>query len=359
MEKTHSMSISASAIREKSDYQIYGFTPKGIPMPQGRLLEKLRAIDNALPDFNGKSVLDIGCDFGFWSFFSSHSGATRVVGLDRSRNVKGVGKVDLVKLNQDVAEEFPAHKNCKFHPINLGKQYLQYGKFDFVYLMSLYHHIYQCTGGRHLPIWYWLSQHVKGTLLWENPVDVDDPVSFGNIDKKYHAHYKKEKILKAASEYFSYEYIGKALHEPNRHVYTFTARPVQTTVYQGTVKHGAGGASKAFLFENSRRIKEIERITGVKCIPGSLNVWTDEDFDWDKNYYRAEVLDVKDRKKGLFSKWTPKWCRLYPVKVIEGPVHMRGYAFRFEGENYPKNLVEIVSNVRFRDFVGERVTIES
>ena len=355
MEKTHSMSISASAIREKSDYQIFTFDKTGRPHPQGRLLEKLKAVSHALPDFKNISVLDIGCDFGFWSFFSSSNGAKDVVGLDRSRNVKGVGKVDIPELNNDIARQYPEHKNCKFYSINLGKQYLKYGKFDFVYLMSLYHHIYQCTGGRHLPIWYWLSQHVKGTLLWENPVDVDDPVSNGNIDKKYHAHYTKEKILSAASEYFEYEYIGKALHEPNRHVYTFTPRPKQTWLHHGTVKHGAGGASKAFLFENSRRINEIERITGVKCIPGSLNVWTDKDFDWDKNYYRAEVLDVKDRKKGLFSKWSPKWARIYPVKV-DGH---QGYAFRFEGESYPKNLVEIIGNVRFRECVGERVTIES
>jgi SAM-dependent methyltransferase len=351
-------------IREKSDYQHFTFSRCGSPRPTGRLLDKIEATTTVQPFLYGKDVLDIGCDFGYWSFLASSMGANRVVGLDRSRDVRGVGKVDLVKLNQDTANQFPMHKNCKFYPINLGKQYLQYGQFDFVYLMSLYHHIYQCTGGDHLPIWYWLSQHVKGTLLWENPVDVDDHVSNRNIDTKYHANYKKEKILEAASEYFDYEYVGKALHEPNRHVYTFTPKahePVGGKFSNyGEVRTGAGGASKAFLFEDSRRIKEIERITGTKCIPGSLNVWTDGDFDWDRNYYRAEVLDVKDRKKGLFSKWSPKWARFYPVSIYSDPKDRSwGYVFRFEGENYPKNLVEVISDLRLRLLLGERVTIES
>ena len=228
MELTHSMSI-----REKADYQVFKFTEHGCLRPEGRLLQKLEAIGNVIPRFENKDVLDIGCDFGFWSFRAAADSARYVLGLDRSRNVKGVGKVDLIELNRAISKEFSVYRHCEFYEINLGKQYLQYGKFDFVYLMSLYHHIYQCTGGDHLPIWYWLSKHVKGTLLWENPVDVDDPVSNGNIDKKYHANYTKEKILKAASEYFDYEYIGKALHEPNRHVYTFTPKPtsVRAKVY--------------------------------------------------------------------------------------------------------------------------------
>ena len=350
MEQTHSMSI-----RQKSDYQIFKFNEDGSPVPEGRMLQKLKAIESVLPDFKRLDVLDMGCDFGFWSFLASSLGARRVVGLDRSRKVRNVGKVDIVALNQETASQYEKHKSCEFYPINLGKQYYQYGRFDFVYLMSLYHHIYQCTGGDHLPIWYWLYRHVNGTLLWENPVDIDDPVSNRNIQSTFHSNYKKEKILKAASKYFDYEYVGKALHEPNRHVYTFMPKPVSTDICQGEVKSGAGGASKAFLFEDSRRTKEIENIIGVKCVPGSLNVWTDEWFDWNKNYYRAQVLDVQDRRRGIFSKWVPKWARIYPVKV-DGH---QGYAFRFEGESYPLNLVEVIGDIKFREVVGERVKIES
>lgn len=350
-------------LREKSDYQHFKFGDKEEPIPEGRLVKKLTAIQSQLPDFTDKTVLDIGCDFGFWSYLASSSGAKRVVGLDRSRDVRGFGPVDLVKLNNDTIQEYQSHNKCEFYPINLGKQYIDFGKFDFVYLMSLYHHIYQCTGGDHNPIWYWLSRHVKGKLLWENPVDIDDPVSNGNIQKKLHENYNKEKILEAASRYFDYEYIGKALHEPNRHVYTFMPKEVKPKLYTGTVKHGAGGATKAFLYEDSRRIREIQHITGMECIPGSLNVWTDEDFDWDSNYYRAQIMDVKDRSKGIVSDWVPKWCRLYPVKVRaddrDSGLYLSGYVFRFEGEKYPKNLVEIVGIRRFRDFVDERVTIES
>lgn len=340
----------------KPDYQIYTFTAEGGPVPEGRMQQKFTAVQGALPDFEGKEVLDIGCDFGFWTFLASALGAKRVVGLDRNRNVRGHGNVDLVKLNRAQAAEFELHDNVEFHKINLGKQYRTFGKFDFAYLMSLYHHIYQCTGGDHLPIWYWLHQQLNGYLLWENPVDVKDGVANRNIEEKYHLNYNKEAILYSAEKYFEPEYIGKALHEPYRYVYKFHPKPKEIEKYKGKHKDGAGGAYKAFLYKNKTRIKEIDDALGMTCVPGSFNVWVDRFFHWDKDYYRVQISDLKDRYNGLDSEWVKKWCRFYPVKVNG----FDAYAMRFEKDrHYPEEMVEIISDVKLIDKIKGTVEIES
>ena len=86
-------------IREHADYQKFSFQLGKITNVGSRMQQKLAAIEDVIPDLTGKDVLDIGCDFGFWSFLSAERGADKVVGLDRNRDVKGLGKVDLVGLN--------------------------------------------------------------------------------------------------------------------------------------------------------------------------------------------------------------------------------------------------------------------
>jgi len=38
-------------------------------------------------DFSGKTVVDLGCNFGFYSFYAARKGAARVVGIDSDPNV--------------------------------------------------------------------------------------------------------------------------------------------------------------------------------------------------------------------------------------------------------------------------------
>jgi SAM-dependent methyltransferase len=339
-------------IRSKADYQRFSFSKGKISDVGPRMQQKLAAIDSVIPDLLDKEVLDVGCDFGFWSFLSSERGARSVIGLDRNRPVKGLGQVDLVKLNNETAKEL-GHP-CSFYEIDIGKQWMTYGKFDVVYLMSLYHHIYNRCGD-HLPIWFWLRNQVKdnGIIIWENPVDTLDVVSFNNIEKQLHSGYNEKEILKAASVYFDAEFIGPALHEPTRIVYRFRPRPMHNLVWEGLPMDGAGGATKAFLHEEGRRMKEVENAIGYKVIPGSLNMAIDSDFDWDRNYYRSKILDVRDRSKGIDSVWSERWARFYPL-TMNG---IKCHAFRFEGERYPKNFVELIANVRLRDYITNKVEL--
>ena len=100
----------------------------------------------------------------------------------------------------------------------------------------------------------------EGELLWENPYSSDDGVVAKNVDERLWNGYSLEKILKAAGKYFTYEYIGEALHEPTRKVYRFRPLPMLDRKYVGHTKSGAGGASKAFEYSGQRRVGEFKEI---------------------------------------------------------------------------------------------------
>lgn len=302
------------------------------------------------PDFKGKSVLDVGTDHGYFAFLAADRGATDVLGLDRNRSVRGVD-TDLIAINRKAA----TGTKCRFEPINLGKQWKVFGRFDVVLVMSMYHHWYEACGD-HRPIWFWLWQHcaAAGEVLWEGPLDDSDPVVRANVSDANRAGYTKEAIIAAASWFFAAEYVGPALHEPTRQVWRFRPHPVQWARYVGEMQAGAGGATKAFEYADGRRMDEIERVLGWRPIPGSLNVRLDRPFGWEDGFYRARILDVKDRAKGLQSEWQPRWARFYPV-TIDGE---DACAFRFEGEKYDPAFLELIAPDRLRDLVpGPKVVI--
>lgn len=339
---------SVDSIRAKADYQIFDIAQDGTVGHVGeRMAKKLRALDEVLPgDLSGKSVLDIGCDFGFWSFLAAERGAKRVLGLDRSRQVKDVGWLDLPSLNNET-EKAIDRKICRFVNYEAGVQFHDFGGFDLVLCMSLYHHIYNNVGGDHNPIWYWLWRQCNGSLIWENPVSTVDPVVRADVHEGFHDGYTPDKIRRAAERYFDVSYVGPAMHEPSREVWLCTPKERVVDDYEGVHKSGAGGASKAFLWENGRRINEIAHVLGNAPVPGSMNIHLNKPFDWDKDYYRTLILDVVDRRIGLSGQWKLRPCRFYPVSVNG----FGGYAMRFEGEKYPLSFIEVISDRLLKDKV--------
>lgn len=334
------------------DYQLFDIAQCGLINIGPRMKAKMEAIP--LPDLAGKSVLDVGCDHGFWTFLAAFRGADYVLGLDRNRPVRGE-MFDLIASNRAVADQWPALKKCFFENINVGKQWTHWGGFDVVFLFSLYHHIFENCGD-HEAIWLWLRQHCKasGAVLWENPVDVDDGVAHAHISKDKHHLYTREHILAAANKYFTAEYIGPALHEPTRHVYRFWPK-IDAHLIAGKMEAGAGGAGKAFQYSENRRMKEIESIIGFEPFPGSLNIKLETTFDFGSGFFRADILDVVDRASGLDSFWKKRPCRFYPIKVGGWPA----YAMRFEGETYPPDFLEVISSARLRDILPEENVVIS
>jgi SAM-dependent methyltransferase len=328
-------------IRARSDYQVFGLENAQLVNVGSRMQNKLHALREVIPDFKGKKILDIGCDFGFWSFLAAAQGG-EVVGLDRSRMVNGIGLVDIPLLNNQTAQ---ANKfSAAFYGYEAGSQWWDFNGFDIVLCMSLYHHIFNICQDHHT-IWYWLSRICGGTLIWENPLNCDDTVVQINLPSHLLPLYNEIAIRNAALQFFTIDFEGPAVHETTRTVWKLSPKRLPARQYQGKAVMGAGGASEAFTYNNSKRIIEIEKILGKRVFPGSLNLILNENFDWSSRYFRATLFDVTSRRNGLDGVWEGRWVRFYPMK-ISGTV---AWGMRFEGENYPENFMEVIATTRLRD----------
>jgi ribosomal protein L11 methyltransferase len=85
-----------------------------------------RPQDISTVDFKGKTVLDLGCNFGFYSFLAKRLGARKVVGLDiDDRVIKGCQLLKAMHAVQDVY----------FYTADLVNPDL-YGKFDIGMLIN-------------------------------------------------------------------------------------------------------------------------------------------------------------------------------------------------------------------------------
>lgn len=305
----------------------------------------------ALPPlvYEGKRVLDVGTDHGHWAFAAAAGGADAVVGLDRNRDVRGVGHQNLVAQNNAIARRDARYLKARFEHIDIGKQWFVYGQFDLIFVMSVYHHIYENCGD-HVPIWYWLRLHCSpdAEVIYEGPTDDTDPVVRKNVSAHNRKRYTPEAIMEAADPYFTCQHVGPALHEPTRGVWKFKARPAAERITKAFMLAGTGVATKAFEYADGRRIKEIHAATGMLPVAGSLNLRLASPFDWDRGYFRFQMLDVADRSKGLESEWAPRWARLYPL--MAGGV--LAWAFRFEGERYDYKFMELIAPQRLRDAVA-------
>lgn len=85
-------------------------------------LEKLKAL--RLPELNGQSFLDVGCNEGFFCGFARFQGARRVVGIDYGKSFIGRAR-----------QRFP---DCEF--LNQSWDQLPTGPFDVILLASALHY---------------------------------------------------------------------------------------------------------------------------------------------------------------------------------------------------------------------------
>lgn len=342
--------VTEREVRKRADYQQFDITSDRIFDIGPRMQQKLVALSGILPNCKGLRVLDIGCDFGFWSFRAALEGAS-VIGLDRSRQVRDLGFVDIPLLNNLTAER--CRLDARFLSYEAGTSWWDFKPFDVVLCMSLYHHIFNLCRD-HRPIWYWLSRITSGTLIWENPLTISDAVVNQNVDGSLHDSYNEAAIRECAELWFDITYEGPAVHETTRTIWVLRPKRVSNVSYSGEIVHGSNGATHAFSYKEGRRIRELEKIVGVTMFPGSLNIKLDTAFNWDNAYFRSRLLDVSNRSLGLQSDWIERWVRLYPLRVNG----MRAWAMRFEGELYPSNFVELIADTRLRDaIVGQRIQL--
>lgn len=79
--------------------------------------EQLAVTEATLPfvDFKGKRVLDLGCNFGFYSFLAARRGAREVVGLEHDPSIARGASI-LAELNDLNGIKFLAASSKDFHP---------------------------------------------------------------------------------------------------------------------------------------------------------------------------------------------------------------------------------------------------
>ena len=95
---------------------------------------KFRRFAHALPaDLSGKSVLDIGCNAGFYAMEMARRGAARVVGIDSDERYLAQGRLAAETLGFERAIEF--RKLDVYDVGALGE------RFDFVIFMGVFYHL--------------------------------------------------------------------------------------------------------------------------------------------------------------------------------------------------------------------------
>lgn len=306
---------------------------------------------------NGARVLDVGCDHGYWCVWALGEGAGYTLGLDRGRDVRGKGFVNLVEVNRERATRALGEKQDRMHfaEYEIGVQWPDLGQFDVIFCMSVYHHIFEACGGDHRAIWYWLRRHCAddGFLIWEGPNNVSDPVSRRHIAESLHWKFTADAIGDGFIDYFECVGAGPAVHESTREYMILKPRPRQASLKTATLQKGSGGATRAFEMFDGRRMAEIEHALGIDPYPGSLNLALSSDFGFDRGYYRTRILDVVDRSAGFNSPWEKKWCRFYPLEIGGHDA----FAMRFELDKYPQNFVEVIADQKLRPLLGKKTSL--
>ncbi len=87
------------------------------------------AIQAILPDLQGKSVVDLGCGFGWFSRWAKEAGAKSVLGLDLSKNM-----IERAMQNTDDAD-------IQYQVADLETLELPQGTFDLAYSALTFHYI--------------------------------------------------------------------------------------------------------------------------------------------------------------------------------------------------------------------------
>jgi len=107
-------------------------------------------------NFKGRSVLDVGCATGYFSFKAVQAGAVSALGIDRDPAAVGVCKA---------AAEVYSVQNARFECISM----LPTGKYDIIFAMSILNWI----GKDKTELWLSSSSLDRGTVWIEMPLKGD------------------------------------------------------------------------------------------------------------------------------------------------------------------------------------------
>ena len=189
-----------------------------IPVPFSQTDDKLEIMKDHLScNLNGKRVLDIGANKGFFTVYTASRGASVTAVEPFPRNADLIRKIaGYFKLN-----------NIEVINSKFNAALLKLGKFDIIILGSCYHYLYDDLKG-HDNVFSIIAQLSNGILLFEGPLTMDDEYLFkyakdAHWSEEYIESFTKFKILDTAAKYFTtISCLGKTKYTPDRFVYLLT-----------------------------------------------------------------------------------------------------------------------------------------
>lgn len=203
---TATVEKTASGVRSRVQKLVEELLPRGTEqayrfdddlhlIPLGITQRKISNLGRVIPaDLKGRSVLDIGCSKGFFSFFAASRGADRVVGIDP--NAEAIHNLQAIQRET----RWPV----EFHLQTFGQDVLKFGQFDWVFALSCYHYLYRELKSHHA-VFDLLRRLCKGYVLWEGPLEVDDNFAKKTLDTmgpEGVARYNHHLILSEAAAHF-------------------------------------------------------------------------------------------------------------------------------------------------------------
>ncbi len=115
---------------DKSDIYRSVYDKEGKLLASGFTTVKQRLVnDYCKVDFTGKSVVDLGCNFGFFTFLAARQGAKHVTGLDYLPKIVEGGQHLVAVLGYD---------NVSFRKFNIEKPDENIAKFDIAMLVDFF-----------------------------------------------------------------------------------------------------------------------------------------------------------------------------------------------------------------------------
>ena len=112
---------------------------------------KFRRFEVGLPDVRGKSVLDIGCNAGFYSIEMKRRGATTVLGIDSDERYLAQARL---------AAELTGFEDIEFRQLDVYDVGALRQKFDLVIFMGVFYHLRHPLLALDL-----IREHVAGDML--------------------------------------------------------------------------------------------------------------------------------------------------------------------------------------------------
>jgi len=154
-------------------YQVYNPFTLPVKAEEGTLVfKKIKDYDLLPGEFKGKSVSDIGCCLGFFSFYSLYLGAEKVIGYDKDPTYLSYCNT----YSENYGKIYPEFKNkIQFKDLDITSL-PSLEKTDIVMVNSILHWIFIIDRQAEIKnVLKWLFDSCNESVYFEGCIDASDP----------------------------------------------------------------------------------------------------------------------------------------------------------------------------------------